>query len=89
MKYIITVEGRKSMLANSKSELDRVIINTEEGPGIICTAWSKDTPASVMATISEHILGKEESMLIGLRYFVDSSTPLHEMLWEEFEKALS
>ena len=89
MKYIVTTENGKSTLVSSKRELNRVIENIEEGPGIICTAWSKDTPAGVMVSVAEHIIGKEESMLIGLRYLVDNSTPLHEMLWEEFEKALS
>lgn len=89
MKYVITIEGRKSMLANSKAELDRVVVNAEDGPGITCTAWSKDTPVNVMAAISEHILGKEKSLSIGLYCLVDNSTPLSEMLWEEFEKALS
>ena len=88
MKYVITVEGCKSTLANSKAELDRVVVNAEDGPGIICTAWGKDTPANIMAAISESILGKEKSMIVGLRCVVDS-TPLDEALWEEFEKALS
>lgn len=88
MKYIVTTENGKSTLVSSKSELNRVVANIEEGPGIICTAWSKNTPAGVMASISEHILGKEKSMLVGLRCVVDGS-PLDEVLWEEFEKALS
>lgn len=88
MRYIVTVQSRGSRLANSKSELNRIIANIEEGPGIICTAWSENTPADIMAKISESILGNEKSMLVGLQCIIDS-TPLHEMLWEEFEKALS
>ena len=88
MKYVITVEGRKSTLANSKNELNKIVINTEDGLGIICTAWSKDTPGGVMASISEHILGREKSMLVGFQCVIDN-TPVDEALWEEFEKALS
>lgn len=90
MKYVICVENvGKPRLVNSKADLNRVVANIEEGPGIICIAWNKNTPGSVMAQTSENILGKEQSMLIGFSYLVDDSTPLHEMLWEAFEKVLS
>lgn len=90
MKYVICAENCcKARLATSKSELNRIVTGVEEGPGIICIAWSKNTPTNVMAQTSASILGEEKSMLIGLHYAVDNSTPLHEMLWEAFEKVLS
>lgn len=88
MKYIVTVEGCDPKLVNSKNELNHIVANTKDGLGIICTAWSENTPGCIMARISESILGREKSMVVGLRCVVDS-TPLHEMLWEEFEKVLS
>lgn len=90
MKYVICVEnGGKPKLVRSKSELNRIVTGVKEGPGIVCIAWNENTPANVMAQTSENILGKEQSMLIGFSYLVDNSTPLHEMLWEAFEKVLS
>lgn len=89
MKYIVIVEnGDKPVLVVSKANLNCVVANTPEGLGIICTAWNNNTPASIMAMISERILRKEKSMLVGLHCAV-AGLPLDEVLWEEFEKALS